>query len=84
MLSFLNAKDMVSLKKEYVRDLGKSLNVFEVNEASDGYIRLQPKENIKENDRAIEFLDIAQNLNKQKVNYIISTDGIFHICNLQR
>lgn len=84
MLSILNNKKHSCHKKKYVQEFSKSLNVFETNIAQDGIIKISPKRDIKEHDRAVEFLNITQNLNKEKVNYIISKEGIFHICNLQR
>jgi hypothetical protein len=83
MLTLFGTKYVLDKKKEFVQDFSERLSFFQIERENDGKMLLSPKSGVSEHDRALEFLNITQNLNKAKVNYIISRDGKFHICYIQ-
>jgi hypothetical protein len=84
MVTLFGTKYILDNKKNYVKEFSKGLNCFQMDLDLEGKISLSPKDNVREQDRAIEFLNITENLNKKEVNYIISRDGKFHICYVQK
>jgi hypothetical protein len=84
MMTLFGTRTILDSKKRFVQEFSKDLSFFQMDLEHDGRILLSPKDDIDEHDRALEFLNITQSLNKNEVNYIISRDGRFHICCVQK